>query len=82
MNDPKDSPKPKKEHQMPAYSCVQDPFASLPPDLQSKNKTWKSGFRPVTCPCCSLEYLTNCEGDLCTDCQMMGIQIPKAEKQS
>ena len=44
MNDPKDSPKPKKEHQMPAYSCVQDPFASLPPDLQSKPK-WKRFVR-------------------------------------
>ncbi|MBU0511205.1 MAG: hypothetical protein KJ638_05825 [Chloroflexi bacterium] len=72
-------PPPKDKQPTPACSCVQDPFASLPPELQPKNKTWKSGFRHVTCPRCGQEYWTNCEGDLCTGCQKKGIQIPQTE---
>ncbi len=57
-----------KKSGTPTCSCMQDPFAALPPDLQPQKKSWKTGFRQVTCPGCGLEYWTNCEGDFCTDC--------------
>lgn len=77
LSDPKDTPKSKIEPPPPTCRCVQDPFASLPPKLQPKNKTWKTGFRQVICPGCGLKYWTNCEGDLCMDCQKKGIRFPK-----
>jgi hypothetical protein len=77
MSDPSDPPNTEKGTQLPTCSCVKDPYAYLPPELQPKNRTWKSTFRQVTCPGCGLEYWTNCEGDVCTDCQKKGIQIPK-----
>jgi len=72
MKDPKEPPKAETENKAPACTCGQDPFASLPPALQPKNKSWKSGFRQVTCPGCGLEYWTNCKGDMCTACQKKG----------
>jgi hypothetical protein len=60
----------------PACGCVQDPYASLPPELRPQTKSWKTAFRQVTCTGCGLEYWTNMQGDLCMDCQKKGIRIP------
>ncbi|MFO7942793.1 MAG: hypothetical protein R6U51_00565 [Anaerolineales bacterium] len=54
---------------LPSCSCSGDPFASLPPDLQPKKKSWKANFRHVTCPSCGKEYYTNLDTDLCSDCR-------------
>lgn len=58
-----------KENKKLSCSCSGDPFASLPPDLQPKNKSWKANFRQVTCPSCGTEYWTNRDTDLCSDCR-------------
>lgn len=50
-------------------TCRNDPFASLPPELIPKQKTWKSKFRKVTCPGCGLIYWTNRNTDLCYECE-------------
>jgi hypothetical protein len=70
-----------KDPQSPTCDCVKDPFADLPPELQPKNKSWKTGFRQVSCPSCGLKYWTNIEGDLCMDCQKKRIQNSSTEKQ-
>ena len=68
-------PNPEFKEEEPTQTCnFLDPFATLPPDLQPMKKSWKTGFRQVTCPGCGLEYWTNCEGDICTDCQKKGPQ--------
>jgi hypothetical protein len=77
---PETKPTPPKDAPSQPCSCVQNPFADLPPDLQPKKKSWKTGFREVTCPGCGLEYWTNMEGDLCMDCQKKGIRIPPKEQ--
>lgn len=72
-------PKNKKDPQPSNCSCVKDPYTDLPSELRPKNRSWKTGFREVTCPSCGLEYWTNMEGDLCMDCQKKGVQIPQKE---
>jgi len=69
MSVSQNTPKKQKGPQPPNCNCGQDLYADLPSEMQPKNRTWKTGFRQVTCPNCSLEYWTNCEGDLCTACQ-------------
>ena len=75
-----DTLNPEKEKPTPICNCAQDLYVDLPPELQPEKKSWKSGFRHVTCPSCGLEYWTNREGDLCTNCQKKGTRNPKAEK--
>jgi hypothetical protein len=79
MSDSQNTPKNQKELQPSNCSCEKDPYTDLPPELRPKNRTWKAGFREVTCPSCGLEYWTNCEGDLCMDCKKKGVQIPLKE---
>lgn len=79
MSDSQNTPKNQKELQPSNCSCEKDPYMDLPPELRPKNRTWKAGFREVTCPGCGLEYWTNCEGDLCMDCKKKGVQIPLKE---
>lgn len=67
-----ESTRQEEERPTSACKCVQDPFADLPPELQPRKKSWKTGFRQVICLACGLEYWTNCEGDLCVDCQKRG----------
>jgi hypothetical protein len=79
MTNPKKSKTSSQNTASKGCDCVQDPFASLPPELRPKNRTWKDGLRQVTCPGCGLEYWTNMEIDLCIDCRKKGITIPNAK---
>lgn len=54
-------------------SCVQDPFASLPPELRPTPELKKGGLRKVTCSVCGLEYWTNRNTDLCIKCEEQGM---------
>jgi small redox-active disulfide protein 2 len=49
-------------------SCNVDPFTSLPPELRPR-KDSMSGLRKVTCPSCGLNYWTNRDTDVCSDCE-------------
>lgn len=70
------------EGQMPECTCVQDPFAALPPELRPRKKTWMSGLRKVTCPGCGAQFWTNRKTDLCADCEKRGVQAPDAKTES
>lgn len=50
-------------------SCVQDPYADLPPELQPRQKDWKSSFKKVKCRGCGLEFYTNVDVEFCMDCR-------------
>lgn len=69
MSDFQNIPENQKDPQPSNCSCVKDPYADLPPELWPKNKTWKTGFREVTCPGSGLDYWTNLVGALCMDCK-------------
>lgn len=56
----------------PSCSCVSDPFASLPPDLQPKPRPKKGGLRQATCPRCGFEFWTNRKTEVCLDCERGG----------
>jgi small redox-active disulfide protein 2 len=49
-------------------ACSRDPFASLPPELRP-HKDAMSGLRKVVCPVCGLNYWTNRDTDVCSDCE-------------
>lgn len=68
------------ERQMPQCTCIQDPFADLPPELKPRRKTWMSSFRKVTCPGCGFQYWTNRKTDLCVDCEKKGIKLPEVDE--
>lgn len=53
----------------PLCTCVQDPFASLPPELRPRPVKSDFGLRKVICPNCGFVYLTNRKTDLCIDCE-------------
>ena len=74
MTNPKKSKISSQNASPSGCDCVQDPFASLPPDLHPKNKTWKSSFRKVTCPGCELEFWTNMNDNFCFGCRKKGVQ--------
>jgi hypothetical protein len=58
-------------------SCVQDPFAELPPEVRPRPiGGTKTGLRKVTCPGCGLVYWTNRPTDLCVDCEKKGVKVP------
>jgi small redox-active disulfide protein 2 len=48
-------------------ACTKDPFASLPPEMRPR-KDSMSGLRKVVCPVCGLNYWTNRDTDVCSDC--------------
>ncbi len=62
---------------VPICTCIQDPFANLPPELRPKPVQKIGGLRKVTCPKCGLSYWTNRETDLCVDCEKKGRHSPK-----
>jgi hypothetical protein len=66
----------------PICSCVNDPFADLPPELRPKPVEKFGGLRKVTCPGCGLEYWTNRKGDLCIDCEKKGVRIAETKDNS
>lgn len=66
----------KKEGDNPLCTCIQDPFAALPPELRPTRQRKKSLLRKVTCPGCGQVYWTNRATDLCVDCEK------KAQRQS
>jgi hypothetical protein len=51
-----------------ACSCVTDPFAAVPPELQPRPQK-RDSLRKVGCPGCGKEYFTNREKDLCISCE-------------
>ncbi len=53
----------------PQCSCMQDPFAALPPELRPRPASELNGLRKVVCPVCGLNYWTNRNTDLCVDCE-------------
>jgi hypothetical protein len=57
---------------IPLCTCVQDPFAALPPEMRPKKATGKGDLRKVTCPGCGTEYWTNRKTDLCLECETGG----------
>jgi len=60
----------------PLCTCVQDPFAALPPELRPQPAPKKNSLRKVTCPGCGLVYWTNRKTDLCPDCEKKGVRLP------
>jgi len=49
-------------------ACNRDPYAGLPPELRP-HKDAMSGLRKVVCPVCGLNYWTNRDTDVCSDCE-------------
>jgi len=61
-----------------ACSCVTDPFAAVPPELQPQPKK-KGSLRKVDCPACGKEYWANRETDLCLDCERSRAHKPVSQ---
>ena len=59
-------------------TCVQDPFADLPPKVPRAKKPRPSSLRQVTCPGCGLVYWTNRETDVCIACEKRGFRADTA----
>jgi len=55
-------------------SCTADPFASLPAELQPKQKSWSAKLRKATCPGCGLVFWTNRQTDLCGECEKNSVK--------
>ncbi len=72
--------KQKPEPKAPICTCIQDPYADLPPELRPKPVQKIGGLRKVTCPACGKEYWTNRATDLCVACEKKGIQDDKGKK--
>lgn len=58
-----------EEADEPLCTCIQDPFAALPPELRPTRQRKEYLLRKVTCPRCGLVYRTNRASDLCIDCE-------------
>jgi len=52
-------------------SCLQDPFADIPPAERPKTPPKPDGMRQVTCPGCGLVYSTNRKTDWCFACEKL-----------
>jgi len=65
--------------QKPLCTCVQDPYADLPPQLRPKPVQKIGGLRKVTCPICGFVYWTNRKTDLCVNCEKKGLKLPESE---
>lgn len=63
-------------------SCIQDPFAALPPEMRPKPKSEMGGLRKVKCPGCGRQYWTNRETDLCFECENKGVIATQEKSQS
>lgn len=64
-----------KDNKKPICTCIQDPYADLPPELRPKPVQKIGGLRKVTCPGCGLVYWTNRPTDLCVNCEKKGVKI-------
>ena len=62
----------------PQCTCIQNPFAALPPELRPRSDPKPGGLRKVTCPCCGLVYWTNRTTDLCIECEKKGVRLPQS----
>ena len=67
---------------VPLCTCVQAPYADLPPELRPKPVQKNGGLRKATCPGCGLVYWTNRKTDLCVECEKKGIHIPETKTNS
>jgi hypothetical protein len=63
----------KKEDGDLLCTYIQDPFATLPPELRPAKQLKNSLLRKATCPGCGLVYRTNRATDLCVDCEKKAI---------
>lgn len=70
------------EGQTPECTCIQDPFAALPPELRPRKRSWMSGLRKVTCPGCGAQFWTNRKTDLCADCEKKSVQASAVETET
>ena len=64
----------------PTCSCVQDPFADLPPDVRIIPMQKLSGLRKVTCLGCGLVYWTNRTTDICIECEKKGVRVAESQE--
>jgi hypothetical protein len=67
----KEQPKeesPVRPAQLASCDCAADPYAALPPELRPKRRSWKAGFRKVTCLDCGTTFWTNAEKVCCPKC--------------
>lgn len=72
--------KQKSESKPPLCTCIQDPYADLPPELRPKPVQKIGGLRKVTCPSCGKSYWTNRAADLCVDCEKKGVSAEIKKK--
>lgn len=70
----------KTDRPKPLCTCVQDPFADLPPELRPQPMKKNFGLRKVTCPNCGFTFWTNRKTDLCVNCEKKGIKLPDSSK--
>lgn len=73
------APKREESKKPPICTCIQDPFADLPPELRPRPVQSNFGLRKVTCPNCGFTYWTNRKTDLCVDCEKKGIKLPETD---
>lgn len=66
----------------PLCTCVQDPFASLPPELRPTPIKRDFGLRKVKCPNCGFSFWTNRKTDLCIECEKKGVKLPGTETET
>ena len=64
----------------PVCTCVQDPFAGLPPELRPRPVEPMRGLRKVICPGCGQVYWTNRKTDVCVECEKKGFRLTEAQK--
>ncbi len=67
-----------KEAPAAMCSCMQDPFAGVPPEMILRPAPKKNLLRHVTCPGCGMLYWTNRDTDLCIDCEYKVKRSPTA----
>jgi len=62
----------------PQCTCIQNPFAALPPELRPRSDSRPGGLRKVTCLGCGLVYWTNRATDLCIECERKGVRLSES----
>ena len=77
--DPEEPSEPSEK--VPLCTCIQDPYADLPPELRPKPVQKIGNLRKVTCPGCGLVYWMNRKTDLCVECEKKGIRLPETQKE-
>ena len=67
---------------VPLCTCIQDPYADLPPELRPKPVQKMGDLRKVACPGCGLVYWTNRKSDLCLECEKKGVRSAETKDSS